>query len=72
MIRFAESAMQVMHRAGDHQVADARKALGHAYGGGSQYFLDVGRRLRTSHHVSSSTHADQEEAEDEVHPSGLP
>ncbi len=38
MIRFAESAMQVMHRAGDHQVADARKALGHAYGGGSQYF----------------------------------
>ena len=38
MIRFAESAMQVMRRAGDHQVADARKALGHAYGGGSQYF----------------------------------
>ncbi|WP_016884009.1 MULTISPECIES: thiolase domain-containing protein [unclassified Rhodococcus (in: high G+C Gram-positive bacteria)] len=38
MIRFAESAMQVMHRAGDHQVKDARKALGHAYGGGSQYF----------------------------------
>ncbi|MDJ0393352.1 thiolase domain-containing protein [Rhodococcus sp. G-MC3] len=38
MIRFAESAMQVMDRAGDHQVADARKALGHAYGGGSQYF----------------------------------
>ncbi|OUS90720.1 thiolase domain-containing protein [Rhodococcus sp. NCIMB 12038] len=38
MIRFAEAAMQVMHRAGDHQVKDARKALGHAYGGGSQYF----------------------------------
>lgn len=38
MIRFAESAMQVMHRAGDHQVKDARKAMGHAYGGGSQYF----------------------------------
>ncbi|MFD4367337.1 thiolase domain-containing protein [Rhodococcus sp. NPDC058521] len=38
MIRFAESAMQVMDRAGDHQVPNARKALGHAYGGGSQYF----------------------------------
>ncbi|NLE81990.1 MAG: thiolase domain-containing protein, partial [Rhodococcus sp.] len=38
MIRFAESAMQVMNRAGDHQVPNARKALGHAYGGGSQYF----------------------------------
>ncbi|MDO1479707.1 MULTISPECIES: thiolase domain-containing protein [Rhodococcus] len=38
MIRFAEAAMQVMHRAGEHQVDGARKALGHAYGGGSQYF----------------------------------
>ncbi|MBP1160755.1 acetyl-CoA C-acetyltransferase [Rhodococcus sp. PvR044] len=38
MIRFAESAMQVMNRAGDHQIQDARKAFGHAYGGGSQYF----------------------------------
>lgn len=38
MIRFAESAMQVMDRAGDHQVDGARTALGHAYGGGSQYF----------------------------------
>ncbi|NMM82978.1 acetyl-CoA acetyltransferase [Rhodococcus sp. SRB_17] len=38
MIRFAESAIQVMGRAGAHQVAGARKALGHAYGGGSQYF----------------------------------
>jgi acetyl-CoA C-acetyltransferase len=38
MIRFAEAAMQVMHRAGDHQVENAKKALGHAYGGGSQYF----------------------------------
>jgi acetyl-CoA C-acetyltransferase len=38
MIRFAESAMQVMGRAGEHQVDDARKALGHAYGGGSQFF----------------------------------
>lgn len=38
MIRFAEAAIQVMHRAGDHQVENAKKALGHAYGGGSQYF----------------------------------
>ncbi len=38
LLRFAESAMQVMGKAGDHQVAGARTALGHAYGGGSQYF----------------------------------
>ncbi len=38
MIRFAEAAKQVMGRAGDYQVDGARKALGHAYGGGSQYF----------------------------------
>jgi acetyl-CoA C-acetyltransferase len=38
MIRFAEAAMQVMGRAGEHQVDGARKALGHAYGGGSQFF----------------------------------
>jgi acetyl-CoA C-acetyltransferase len=38
LLRFAEAAMQVMGRAGDHQVADARTALGHAYGGGSQFF----------------------------------
>jgi acetyl-CoA C-acetyltransferase len=38
MLRFAEAAMQVMGRAGDHQVAGARTALGHAYGGGSQFF----------------------------------
>ena len=38
MIRFGEAAKQVMGRAGDHQVPDARKALGHAYGGGSQFF----------------------------------
>nr|WP_042186174.1 thiolase domain-containing protein [Kibdelosporangium sp. MJ126-NF4]CEL17130.1 Lipid carrier protein or keto acyl-CoA thiolase Ltp3 [Kibdelosporangium sp. MJ126-NF4]CTQ91641.1 Lipid carrier protein or keto acyl-CoA thiolase Ltp3 (EC 2.3.1.16) [Kibdelosporangium sp. MJ126-NF4] len=38
MIRFAEAAMQVMGRAGAHQVDGARVALGHAYGGGSQYF----------------------------------
>ena len=38
MIRFAESAIQVMGKAGDHQVPNARKALGHAYGGGAQYY----------------------------------
>jgi acetyl-CoA C-acetyltransferase len=38
MIRFAEAAMQVRKQAGDHQVDGARKAMGHAYGGGSQYF----------------------------------
>ncbi|GAA3955375.1 thiolase domain-containing protein [Gordonia caeni] len=38
MIRCAEAAIQVMGKAGDHQVPGARKALGHAYGGGSQYF----------------------------------
>ncbi|MEV6064050.1 thiolase domain-containing protein [Nocardia asteroides] len=38
LIRFAEAAKQVMGRAGDYQVANARKAMGHAYGGGSQYF----------------------------------
>ena len=38
LLRFAEAALQVMGRAGAHQVAGARTALGHAYGGGSQYF----------------------------------
>ncbi|TWS24236.1 thiolase domain-containing protein [Tsukamurella sputi] len=38
MIRFAEAAKQVMGRAGNYQVDGARTALGHAYGGGSQYF----------------------------------
>ena len=38
MIRFAEAAMQVRGQAGEHQVDGARRALGHAYGGGSQYF----------------------------------
>ena len=37
-IRFAEAALQVMGAAGDHQVDGARRALGHAYGGGAQYF----------------------------------
>jgi len=38
MLRFAEAALQVRGQAGDHQVDGARTALGHAYGGGSQYF----------------------------------
>lgn len=38
MLRFAEAALQVRGRAGEHQVPDARRALGHAYGGGSQFF----------------------------------
>ncbi|HEX9064355.1 MAG TPA: thiolase domain-containing protein [Streptosporangiaceae bacterium] len=38
LLRFAEAAMQVMGTAGDHQVPGATTALGHAYGGGSQYF----------------------------------
>ena len=38
LLRFAEAALQVMGKAGDHQVPGARTALGHAYGGGSQYF----------------------------------
>ncbi|HZZ96345.1 MAG TPA: thiolase domain-containing protein [Jatrophihabitantaceae bacterium] len=38
MLRFAEAARQVMGRADEHQVDGARTALGHAYGGGSQFF----------------------------------
>ncbi len=39
MIRFGEAAQQVRERAGDYQVAlKTGKALGHAYGGGSQFF----------------------------------
>jgi acetyl-CoA C-acetyltransferase len=38
MLRFAEAAMQIRGQAGDHQIEDARVALGHAYGGGSQFF----------------------------------
>ena len=38
LLRFAESALQVRGQAGEHQVDGAKKALGHAYGGGSQYF----------------------------------
>ncbi len=38
LIRFAEAARQVRGIADAHQVDGAKKALGHAYGGGSQYF----------------------------------
>jgi acetyl-CoA C-acetyltransferase len=38
MLRFLESALQVRGLAGEHQVPEARRALGHAYGGGSQFF----------------------------------
>jgi acetyl-CoA C-acetyltransferase len=38
MLRFLEAALQVRGQAGAHQVDGARLALGHAYGGGSQFF----------------------------------
>jgi acetyl-CoA C-acetyltransferase len=38
MLRFLEAALQVRGLAGSHQVPDARRVLGHAYGGGSQFF----------------------------------
>jgi acetyl-CoA C-acetyltransferase len=39
MIRFAEAALQVREAAGEHQVPQKTgRALGHAYGGGSQFF----------------------------------
>jgi acetyl-CoA C-acetyltransferase len=38
MLRFAEAARQVRGQANGHQVEGARRAMGHAYGGGSQFF----------------------------------
>jgi acetyl-CoA C-acetyltransferase len=38
MLRFLEAAMQVRGQAGEHQVDGAQRALGQAYGGGSQFF----------------------------------
>jgi len=38
MIRFAEAALQVRGMAGARQVPNAKTALGHAYGGGAQFF----------------------------------
>ncbi|WP_286694285.1 thiolase domain-containing protein [Spongiibacter sp. UBA1325] len=38
MIRFAEAAQQVRGTAGAYQVDGAKTALGHAYGGGAQFY----------------------------------
>ena len=38
MIRFAEAAIQVRGMGGARQVPDCKTALGHAYGGGAQFF----------------------------------
>jgi acetyl-CoA C-acetyltransferase len=38
MVRCLEAASQVRGSAGDYQVEGARVALGHAYGGASNYF----------------------------------
>ena len=38
MIRFAEAALQVRGMAGDRQVENCKTAMGHAYGGGAQFF----------------------------------
>jgi acetyl-CoA C-acetyltransferase len=38
MLRFAEAALQVRGRAGEHQVDDVHTALAQAYGGAAQYF----------------------------------
>ncbi|HXW34573.1 MAG TPA: thiolase domain-containing protein [Acidimicrobiales bacterium] len=38
MLRFLEVALQVSGKAGEHQVDGVRRALGQAYGGGSQFF----------------------------------
>jgi acetyl-CoA C-acetyltransferase len=37
MMRQAEAAMQVMGRAGEHQIEGARTALAHGWGGGRQF-----------------------------------
>ena len=38
MIRFAEAALQVQGKAGEHQIEGAKVSLGHAYGASAQYF----------------------------------
>ena len=38
MLRFLEAALQVRGMAGEHQVDGVRTAVGHAYGGASQFF----------------------------------
>lgn len=37
LLRFAEAALQVRGLAGEHQVDGARRAIGHAMGGASQF-----------------------------------
>jgi len=44
MLRFTAAALQARGEAGEHQVEGAKRALGHAYGGGSQFF-SMGRGL---------------------------
>ncbi|MBW1902184.1 MAG: thiolase domain-containing protein [Deltaproteobacteria bacterium] len=38
LIRFAEAALQVRAMAGEHQIEGAKTAIGHAMGGGAQFF----------------------------------
>jgi acetyl-CoA C-acetyltransferase len=38
MLRYAEAAMQVREQAGEHQIDGVRTAMGHAYGGGAQFY----------------------------------
>ena len=38
LLRFGEAAQQVRNKAGDYQVSGAKLALGHAFGGGAQFF----------------------------------
>jgi acetyl-CoA C-acetyltransferase len=38
MIRYAEAAMQIREQAGEHQIDGVRTAMGHAYGGGAQFY----------------------------------
>ena len=47
LIRVAEAALQVMGKAGEHQIPGARLALGHAMGGADQFngIMIVGSEL---------------------------
>ena len=38
LLRFGEAAQQVRNKAGEYQVEGAKLALGHAFGGGAQFF----------------------------------
>ena len=38
MLRYAEAAMQVRGTAGEHQIDGVQRSMGHAYGGGSQFY----------------------------------